>query len=166
MDQTITHKTCNVCNVSKLLSDFYREKRGKLGVKPDCKQCYEKKPNRDLKVRRDYAQFTKIKLVNYLGGECIKCGYNLPEGIDFHHLDPSKKDFEISRRKGALSNEKVRKELQKCAPLCRNCHAEFHFGRFDLEPYLHKIPKFNENTEKQNPIGDELILGLQISFVD
>ena len=167
MNQNITHKTCSICKKDKLLSDFYKEKHGKFGVKPYCKICYENKPYRDAPTRRGFARNLKVNFLNYLGGQCIKCGYNqCPEAIDFHHLDPSTKKFEIGKRRKTLDNEDIKIELQKCAPLCRNCHAEFHAGRFELEPYLHKIPKFNENTEKQSPIGDELILGLQISFVD
>lgn len=161
-DFIITDKRCNKCRQTKNLSEFHNSPSTKDGLYFRCKECCKSyQPNRKLKERND-----KIERVNYLGGECIRCGYNLPEGIDFHHIDPSQKEFGIADQKGDLSNERLKKELQKCVPLCRNCHAEFHAGRFDLEPLLHKIPKFNENTEKQNPIGDELVLGLQISFVD
>jgi hypothetical protein len=161
--QTITHKTCSVCEKVKPISCFgTRRTRGKTGFREDCKDCRNKieKP-KDKQRKRDI----KIQCVEYLGGKCIRCGYNLPEAIDFHHIDPSTKSFSI----GDVSlsfNDALKAELQKCAPLCKNCHAEFHAGRFDLEPYLHKIPKFNENTEKQDSTGDDLVLGIQISNFD
>jgi hypothetical protein len=166
MNQNATHKTCKTCRVSKLFCDFYLNEKGKFGLRGSCRECFNKSPHRDLKTLRDAARSRKIGYINYLGGSCIKCGYCIPEAIDFHHIDPSKKKFEIGAYRRILDDEDLKKELQKCAPLCRNCHAEFHAGRFLLEPYLHKIPKFNENTKEPNPIGDELILGLQISFVD
>jgi hypothetical protein len=164
MNQNITHKICNTCKQIKIFSEFKKNPSNKNGRDGSCKKCHKLKNPKIKAIRRQ----AKIDMVNFLGGECIRCGYSHPEGIDFHHIDPSKKLFVISdvRIIYPLKNQKWIEELQKCAPLCRNCHAEFHAGRFKLEPYLHKIPKFNENTEKQSPIGDELILGLQISFVD
>ena len=39
----------------------------------------------------------KKALVKYKGGACCKCGYNkCLRALEFHHLDPSKKDFTIS----------------------------------------------------------------------
>jgi hypothetical protein len=166
MNQTITHKNCSVCEKVKPISCFgVRKNRGKTGFREDCKDCRHKIEN--PKTKKTLRQ-AKIDMVNFLGRKCIRCDYSYPEGIDFHHIDPSKKLFTIGDHviRHPLKSQKYIDELKKCAPLCKNCHAEYHAERFDLEPYLHKIPKFNENTEKQNPIGDELILGLQISFVD
>ena len=164
MNQTITHKTCSVCEKVKSISSFGRRTRSKIGFRSECRDCRSEIESPKAKQKQ---RDVKIQCVNYLGGKCIRCGYKLPEGIDFHHLDPSIKEFGIAQAQNRCKfDDTLKAELQKCAPLCKNCHAEFHAGRFNLEPYLHKIPKFNENTEKQNPIGDELILGLQISFVD
>ncbi len=164
--QTVTHKTCRACKLLKLLSDFYVNKAGRFGLRGSCKECYDKTPHRNLKTRRDVARCLKISYINHLGGACIRCGHSVPEAIDFHHIVPSEKKFEIGECRRKLDDEELIKELQKCAPLCKNCHAEFHAGRFDLEPYLHKIPKFNENTEKQDSTGDDLVLGIQISNFD
>jgi len=162
MNQNVTHRTRSVCEKIKPISSFGKCTRNKTGFRSRCRDCRAKiESPKSKQKQRD----SKIQCVNYLGGKCIRCDYKFPEGIDFHHIDPSKKEFGIAQINAKL-NDKLKAELRKCAPLCRNCHAEFHAGRFNLEPYLHKLPKFNENTEKQNPIGDELILGLQISFVD
>ncbi len=162
----LPNKFCNGCGQTKSRSQFPKRKGAKneLSVRYRCKECEKiKGRKRSHKIR-----LGKIDMVNYLGGECIRCGYNLPEAIDFHHIDPSKKEFIISdiNAVNPLKKEKIVKELQKCAPLCKNCHAEFHAGRFDLGQYLDKIPKFNENTEKQDSIRDDSLLGLQISYVD
>ena len=160
--QTVTHKTCSVCKKIKPISSFGKRTRAKIGFREDCKDCRGKIESPKKKQRQ---RNIKIQCVNYLGKKCIRCDYNFPEAIDFHHIIPSTKSFSIGD--SSLSfNDTLKAELRKCAALCKNCHAEFHFGRFDLGPLLDKLPKFNENTEKQDSIRDDSLLGLQISFVD
>lgn len=68
----------------------------------------------------------KQKLIEYKGGKCIRCGYckDCPPAYDFHHKDPTKKDFQISG--ACIGLEKMKKEVDKCDLVCRNCHAEIH----------------------------------------
>lgn len=67
----------------------------------------------------------KIKAVALKGGACTGCGYNKSiRALHFHHLDPTEKDFGLSRFDGKW--EKVLKELEKCLLVCANCHAEIH----------------------------------------
>jgi hypothetical protein len=67
----------------------------------------------------------KIKLIEYKGGKCVKCGYNkCIEALHFHHVDPKEKDFSISGK--TLSFEKMKKEVDKCILVCSNCHSEIH----------------------------------------
>jgi len=69
----------------------------------------------------------KQKLVEYKGGKCVKCGYNKYIGnLTFHHLDPSKKEFQISGQ--SIAFEKLKIEANKCILLCHNCHGEVHAG--------------------------------------
>jgi DNA-binding CsgD family transcriptional regulator len=75
----------------------------------------------------------KPKCVEYKGGKCIICNYNKCQGaLEFHHLDPSIKDYNISRL-WSYSWEIVEKELDKCVLLCANCHRELHAGLIKLE---------------------------------
>lgn len=78
-------------------------------------------------------RFTKKKaLIDYKGGKCIACGYYKSiNSLSFHHLDPSKKDFEISG-KHCLSLDKLKREVDKCVLLCLNCHSEVHSGVLKL----------------------------------
>ena len=65
--------------------------------------------------------------VEYKGGCCQKCGYNVCiEALEFHHCDSSGKDFSISENGYTRSWNKVKKELDKCMLLCANCHRELH----------------------------------------
>lgn len=39
----------------------------------------------------------KLKMVNYKGGKCVKCGYSKNiKALQFHHLDESSKLFDLS----------------------------------------------------------------------
>ena len=69
---------------------------------------------------------TKIALVEYKGGKCCVCGYNkCIEALEFHHLDPSQKDFQISGN--SKSFEHLKQEVDKCILVCSNCHKEIHY---------------------------------------
>lgn len=77
-----------------------------------------------VKKRR---QKLKLMAIEYKGGKCSKCGYNKCIGaLEFHHLDPSKKDFGISNGGITRSWEIIKEELDKCALVCSNCHSEIH----------------------------------------
>ena len=68
----------------------------------------------------------KVKAIEYKGGECSKCGYNkCVDALEFHHLNPSQKDFGIGSG-STKSWEKIKKELDKCILVCSNCHKEIH----------------------------------------
>lgn len=71
----------------------------------------------------------KVMAVEYKGGKCELCGYDrCVAAMEFHHRDPSQKDFAISANGHTKSFEKIKKELDKCALLCANCHREVHAG--------------------------------------
>lgn len=72
---------------------------------------------------------TKEELVKYKGGKCEICGYNKCLGaLDFHHLDPSKKDFTISDSNIYKNLDKLKEEIDKCILVCANCHREIHYN--------------------------------------
>ena len=60
--------------------------------------------------------------------KCSRCPENHPAALDFHHLDPSKKDFQIGSltRKG-YSMSRLMAEVAKCEVLCSNCHRKLEY---------------------------------------
>lgn len=69
----------------------------------------------------------KDKCIEYLGSKCIVCGYfKCKQALEFHHKDPSKKDFSISGNH-TRSWDSIKNELDKCDLLCSNCHQEMHY---------------------------------------
>ena len=81
---------------------------------------YEQQKKRGLK--------RKWEIIQERGGKCEKCGYDKCVGaLEFHHTDPSQKDFGIANKGYTRSWEKVRLELDKCILVCANCHREIHY---------------------------------------
>ncbi len=78
----------------------------------------------------------KIKLIHYLGGKCIKCGYDkpIPSVYDFHHRDPDTKEFGIGGK--TISFERLKKEADKCDLMCCRCHAELHEKDYEKQREL------------------------------
>lgn len=70
---------------------------------------------------------TKLRAIDYKGGCCVNCKYNkCPAALQFHHMDPTQKDFSISKSGISRAWERIQAELDKCILLCANCHAEEH----------------------------------------
>ena len=68
-------------------------------------------------------------LVEEAGGCCAICGYDRSSrALEFHHLDPATKRFDVSRVAGSISLARMREEAAKCVLLCSNCHVEVEDG--------------------------------------
>lgn len=67
----------------------------------------------------------KLLLIEYKGGKCEICGYNKNiAALEFHHLDPSQKEFGLTGNTYSLERQKA--EADKCILVCANCHREIH----------------------------------------
>lgn len=85
--------------------------------------------------------FKKIKnklfCFNFKGGACNDCGWKPAcledlACLDFHHIDPSTKDYEISEIESA-SFKTIQIELEKCIMLCAICHRKKHVTKYNPE---------------------------------
>jgi 5-methylcytosine-specific restriction endonuclease McrA len=91
-----------------------------------CTKC-----NSDRVRRRRHR--LKEMAIAYKGGECCKCGYSKCKGaMEFHHRDPTQKDFGLGMGGHTRSWARMKVELEKCDMLCSNCHREEH-ERLHLE---------------------------------
>lgn len=73
----------------------------------------------------------KVKriLIAEAGGSCRICGYDRSvAALHFHHLDPARKRFTVSRSGYTRGIDQARVEAAKCVLLCANCHAEVESG--------------------------------------
>ena len=72
------------------------------------------------------------KIKEQRGGKCIRCGYNkCIKALEFHHIDPSQKDFTISNDHFKLLD--AIEESKKCILICSNCHKELHDNLWNIE---------------------------------
>ena len=116
------------------LINFIQEEIEKTekAISPYCKPC----SSAEVAVRK---LRLKIQCVEYKGGKCEICGYNkCIDALEFHHLDPSQKNFLLSKIKSASLSEKIKKELDNCQLLCSNCHREKHFLEHEPKRYERK----------------------------
>jgi len=80
---------------------------------------------------------------------CAVCGYkDHPAALDFDHIDPATKKFDISKRFAMSSKKLLMEEIKKCRVLCANCH------RIHSRENGHSFPKTGFN--KSNRI-DEIV---------
>lgn len=87
-----------------------------------CQKC------RSLHVT-NWRRRNKLKLITEFGGKCQSCGYcKCQQALQFHHIDPSKKEFTIAQFGLTRAYERMREEAKKCILLCANCHAEVEAG--------------------------------------
>jgi transposase len=87
-----------------------------------CKRCrLERVAQRRRTIKR--------KLVEEAGGQCLICGYDrCQQVLEFHHLDPDLKEFQLSHNGATRSLARSRAEARKCILLCANCHREVEAG--------------------------------------
>lgn len=111
------------------VTEFIREGRGYYR----CKRC---RSAAVAKRRRT----VKRQLVEEAGGSCALCGYSRWLGaLQFHHLEPGRKEFHLAHRGYSRSIAKSRAEMRKCILLCANCHAEVEggFATLPVDSCLH-----------------------------
>ena len=114
-------KRCSTCGQVFPVDFFYKSgktKSGKIKYSCECKDC--------RKQREMERYYDKKDDIDSFRKPCVHCGIDKPYLIEFHHRDPEEKEFVIAhwRKK---SKESLIAELEKCDPLCRNCHEEFHY---------------------------------------
>lgn len=118
LDGPVTRR-CPKCLTHLPLTNFYG-RRGKNGNSTYCKKCTTIQV-----VERQHR--LKQELIDYMGGKCSRCGYcKCNSALEFHHIDPFHKEFNISKVKLTTFNQQIKNELDKCILLCANCHREVH----------------------------------------
>jgi hypothetical protein len=65
---------------------------------------------------------SRDKIIEYLGGKCVKCGSK--ENLEIDHIDPSTKLYNVSSRCRCFSWDEILLEVKKCQLLCESCHNE------------------------------------------
>ena len=101
-------------------SAFYNRKdRGRIYRR--CKECHNK-------ICKDRQKKNIERVLNYMGGECMGCGFcKWSVVLDIHHIDPTEKHKHFKYWRG-WTWKKIKEELSHCMLLCGNCHRAHHYG--------------------------------------
>ena len=85
----------------------------------------------------DYRRRRKQNLIKVCGNRCNICGYDKTvSALEFHHIDPSSKDYAIGAQGTCRDIQKDLNEIKKCILVCSNCHREIHEGIYSTEELL------------------------------
>lgn len=127
-------KTCSKCKKEKNLNEFHKNKTKKDGYSYHCIECHKKYQRQHyLKNKDTYINRAAIRnkvhldaihthIWNYLVEHpCVDCGETDPIVLEFDHVDPKQKSYDISTRLWQ-SWKKLLKEIHKCDVRCANCH--------------------------------------------
>lgn len=78
-------------------------------------------------------QNRKLVLMDIMGNKCSLCGFDkFPEALEFHHVDPSTKEFPLSGSYLSRTLTTQYNEMRKCIMLCSNCHRGVHAGYYEI----------------------------------
>ncbi len=128
-------KFCNCCQSEKSIDEFNyknKEKQTRQSICKECqkiakkehynnnKQAYIDKASKKKKEIREWWQEHKTQY------KC-SCGESHPACIEFHHTDDNKED-DVSALFNSGAVQKGLKELDKCIPICSNCHRKLHYN--------------------------------------
>ena len=100
-----------------------------MGTKEYHAQYYAKNSAKAKKHKKAYEKRNKEFIIRFRKKcKCIKCNLNKWYLIEFHHIDPSTKYKDVTNLQfNAYSIQKIKEEIRKCVPICRNCHMEYHY---------------------------------------
>ena len=116
-------KTCKRCGEEKPREEFYKLKGKQYDPEWDCRDSHCKTCRKQYQA--DRLRERKREAVEYLGGKCQDCGLVSHACVyDFHHRDPSQKDFTLGKNFKSFAS--IKDELDKCDLLCANCHRIRH----------------------------------------
>ena len=139
----IKEKKCPHCGRILPVEQFGFKDKAHTKLNSWCSECTKQKSKeiraaniekyRELdkaKKAKTYAMKREI-VDSFKSKGCIICGEKETACLDFHHLNPSEKDFQVS----ALNNKGLKTilaEIEKCVILCANCHRKLHANLIEL----------------------------------
>ena len=133
-------RICTKCGNEKLESDFFIRDSKSRRLHSQCKVCHQ--THRKLYYKQHYEKYKaeylkraktrrsalrqefRTRMLAYLSDKsCVLCGESDIRTLDFDHLNPDTKKFNISQA-ARLGHDwqKVQDEISKCRILCANCH--------------------------------------------
>lgn len=131
-------KVCSKCKKRKSIKQYNFKIKAKNIRQSACKLCTRKEYTthyniidnkkrivkkigiRNEKFHQKFLEFKKTF-------SCKLCPEKEPCCLEFHHLNPKQKDFNLSHHRN-YGWKRILKEIKKCVCLCSNCHKKVHAG--------------------------------------
>ena len=112
-------KECEICE-----TEFETQSQTRIY----CYKCSGESTRSDNKTRKHQKTILrrsmKVQAIKLLGGKCSICGYNkCLDALEFHHEDPSVKEFKLGSG-NTMSWKIYKSEALKCILVCSKCHKE------------------------------------------
>lgn len=108
--------------VMSILHDYEEEQKALEREKKEAirkENTTKERAKREKERKQQYLNYKKV---------CAKCGESRSWLIQFHHINPSEKEFNIGTAFSVGGNMKrIENEIKKCVCLCSNCHDEYHY---------------------------------------
>lgn len=94
------------------------------------REWYHRNKAHAIKKIKDRVKETRQWLNEYKSNlKCEQCGMNHPATLQFHHINPKKKDRDLSQASHyGWGKDRILKEIKKCKILCANCHFIHHWN--------------------------------------
>ncbi len=127
-------KKCCMCKELLEIKCFKSNKRHKDGLQSQCVECQKEYRRKHYQLNKqkyiDKAKFWSDKFSVWWREYkeqfvCDRCGESDSVCIDFHHINDDK-DMGVAQLVAHGNKKRILKELDKCIPLCANCHRKEH----------------------------------------
>lgn len=106
--------------------------RAEYRARPDIQMLDTERRRR---YRLAYTEQKRVLLAEFQSRGCSVCPENEPCVIDAHHVEGKKFNIASALTQG-YSPTDFKRELDKCVPLCSNCHRKLHAGILVLNTVL------------------------------
>lgn len=129
-------KKCSKCNKEKPLSDFHKDKKGKFGVRSDCKDCVSKRHNQ-------YSQekYSNWKKKHQKQGTVIYWNYRARK--------VNERALNIHNVKTKITGEELFNKFNSNAKICYYCGVDITHDKCHIE---HKNSMYNGGENHINNI--------------
>lgn len=124
----MTTKRCPRCSKTKCTTNFYKNAARTDGFGTYCKLCeaavsdpYRKSPEGKRKAR-ERARKRRLSLIEQMGGECVCCGEDTYEFLQFDHIDGNGAEHRNELGRTSLATSDVIAKIEEFQLLCCNCN--------------------------------------------
>lgn len=140
----MSEKQCVRCLETKQKTEFHLRKNSKDGLQTLCKVCaisnakdHYQLYKKEFKTRSKKYYFIIKQVISIIKEKygCQNCRCKDEICLDFHHVDPKTKLYQVGSIISKKNIELIVTEINKCIVVCSNCHRKIHAEQVNLSQY-------------------------------